>query len=198
MTETEIILAARQGDSEAFAALIKQYEKSVFALTRRMCRNSEDAADAAQETFLAVWRGLSSFRGDARFSTWLYRLASNACIDILRREGRQRATLSLDDDTLSMEPADTVSPIQSLERAELRAEIERGLQALSPEYREVLILREIHQLSYEEIAQTLSIELGTVKSRISRGRKQLRDFLIRAGNFSGEKLSKESERKGCP
>ncbi len=192
--------AARQGDQDAFEQLVRAYEKRVFALTLRMCGNPEDAAEAAQEAFLAVWQGLKFFRGESSFSTWLYRLASNACVDLLRREGRHRAAAgpSLDDEELRLETADPApTPQEAAERAELRRQIENGLRALPAEYRQVLILREMHQLSYEEIGQTLSLDPGTVKSRISRGRKRLQKFLIESGNFSGRPPSKEPGEEGC-
>ncbi len=198
--EQQLVSAAQQGDMEAFEALIHLYEKRVFALTLRMCGNPEDAAEAAQEAFLAAWQGLAFFRGDSSFSTWLYRLASNACVDLLRRESRHRtaAGLSLDDEELNLEVPDAMpSPQDEAERRELREEIERGLAALSPEHREVLVLREIHQLSYDEIAETLDLDVGTVKSRISRGRKQLRKFLLKSGNFSPPSASKGTEKEGC-
>ncbi len=192
--------AARQGDQDAFEQLVRAYEKRVFALTLRMCGNPEDAAEAAQEAFLAVWQGLKFFRGESSFSTWLYRLASNACVDLLRREGRYRAAAgpSLDDEELRLETADPApTPQEAAERAELRRQIENGLRALPAEYRQVLILREMHQLSYEEIGQTLSLDPGTVKSRISRGRKRLQKFLMESGNFSGRPPSKEPGEEGC-
>ena len=192
--------AARQGDQDAFEQLVRAYEKRVFALTLRMCGNPEDAAEAAQEAFLAVWQGLKFFRGESSFSTWLYRLASNACVDLLRREGRHRTAAgpSLDDEELRLETADPApTPQEAAERAELRRQIENGLRALPAEYRQVLILREMHQLSYEEIGQTLSLDPGTVKSRISRGRKRLQKFLMESGNFSGRPPSKEPGEEGC-
>lgn len=192
--------SARQGDQDAFEQLVRAYEKRVFALTLRMCGNPEDAAEAAQETFLAVWQGLKFFREEASFSTWLYRLASNACVDLLRREGRRRAAAgpSLDDGELNLDAADTApTPQEAAERKELRSQIEAGLRALPPEYRQVLILREMHQLSYGEIAEALSLDVGTVKSRISRGRKRLRKFLLESGNFSGGPPSKEAGEEGC-
>ena len=169
--------AARQGDQDAFAELVRLYEKRVLALTGRMCGNPEDAAEAAQEAFLAAWQGLRNFRGESSFSTWLYRLASNACVDLLRREKRRGGTLSLDDESLNLDlPAGRSTPQDEVERRELREEIEAGLQALPPEYRSVLVLREVHQLHYEEIGAALGLDAGTVKSRISRGRKRLRNF----------------------
>lgn len=200
LQERQWVEAARKGDQAAFEQLVRAYEKRVFALTLRMCGSPEDAAEAAQETFLAVWQGLGSFRGEASFSTWLYRLASNACVDLLRREGRHRAAAgpSLDDEELNLDAVDPApTPQEAAERAELRRQIESGLRELPAEYRQVLVLREMHQLSYEEIGQTLSLDPGTVKSRISRGRKRLGKFLLESGNFSGRTPSKEAEEEGC-
>lgn len=198
--EQRWIAAARNGDQESFEKLVRLYEKRVFSLTSRMCRNSADAEEAAQEACLAAWQALPAFRGDASFATWLYRLVSNACVDILRREGRHQvmAGPSLDDEESSPEPPDkSPSPHALAERAELRRQIEAGLAALPPEYRQVLILREIHQCTYDEIAQICSIDLGTVKSRINRGRKRLRKILLESGNFSAAGASKKTEKEGC-
>ena len=178
--EQQWVDAARQGDQSAFEQLVHLYEKRVLALTTRMCKNPADAEEAAQEAFLSAWQGLPFFRGDASFSTWLYRLASNACVDLLRREGRRQSAAgpSLNDEEVQLEVPDTApSPQEQAERSELRQQIEAGLQALTPDHRQVLLLREMHQLSYDEIAQTLDVDVGTVKSRINRGRKQLRNFL---------------------
>ena len=200
MTELQLIEAARRGDQDAFAELVRLYEKRVFALTMRMCKNPEDAAEAAQEAFLAAWQGLAFFRGEASFSTWLYRLASNACVDLLRKEGRHKAAAgpSLNDEEVNIDAADPLpTPQEEAERKELREQIETGLAALSPEHRQVLILREMHQLSYDEIAETLDMDIGTVKSRISRGRKQLRKILLESGNFSDRLSSKDTGKEGC-
>ena len=197
--EQKWISAAQKGDQDAFESLVRLYEKRVFALTSRMCRNPEDAAEAAQEAFLAAWQGLPFFRGDASFSTWLYRLASNACVDLLRREGRHQAAAgpSLNDEELNLDVPDRApGPQEAAERRELKEQIEAGLQALSPDHRQVLVLRELHQLSYDEIAETLELDLGTVKSRINRGRKQLRNFLLQSGNFSPLSPSKKAGREG--
>lgn len=192
--EQNWIQAAKNGDQAAFGQLVQKYQKKVYALTVRMCPTPELAEEAAQEAFLAAWQGLPFFRGDSAFSTWLYRLSSNACVDLLRKESRHQGP-SLDDETASGEVADIApTPEAAAEHRELRDQIEAGLRSLSPEHRAVLILREIHQLSYDEIADTLNLEPGTVKSRISRGRRQLRDFLVQHGNFSASAASKKTER----
>ena len=179
--EHNLIQAARNGDQAAYGELVQQYQKRVFALAVRMCPTPELAEEAAQEAFLAAWQGLPFFRGDSAFATWLYRLTSNACVDLLRKENRHQGP-SLDDEAVSAEvPDPTPTPEKAVEQQELRRQIEAGLQTLSPEHREVLILREIQQLSYDEIADVLSLDLGTVKSRINRGRRQLREFLLKQG-----------------
>ena len=117
LREQTWIAAAREGDQGAFEELVRLYEKRVLALTRRMCQNPEDAAEAAQEAFFAAWQGLKHFRGDSSFSTWLYRLASNACVDLLRREGKRQAAVSLDDEELNLDiPASVPSPQEEAER----------------------------------------------------------------------------------
>ena len=199
MREQRLVAAARGGDEGAFETLVRLYEKRVFALAVRMCGSREDAAEASQEAFLAAWQGLAFFRGESSFSTWLYRLTSNACVDLLRREGRHRAAAgpSLDDEEAGLDvPDQTLSPQDEAERRELRESIDRGLEALTPEHRQVLVLREMHQLSYDEIADVLSLDVGTVKSRISRARKQLRNFLLKDGNFSPPLSSKGSGKEG--
>lgn len=200
MNEQHLLDKAQRGDQAAFGELVQLYEKKVYALTLRMCKNPDDAAEAAQEAFLAAWQGLKFFRGESSFSTWLYRLASNASVDLLRREQRHRGAAgpSLnDEETYADVPSDAPDPQTLAERSELRQQIEAGLRAMTPEHREVLILREMHQLSYDEIARVLSLDTGTVKSRISRARKQLRNFLLRSGNFSPPEPSKEVKKEGC-
>lgn len=197
--EHNLIQAARNGDQAAFGELVQQYQKRVFALAVRMCPTPELAEEAAQEAFLAAWQGLPFFRGDSAFATWLYRLTSNACVDLLRREGRHRSAAgpSLNDEESDLHlPDDAPGPQEQAERRELREQIETALQALTPEHRQVLVLREMHQLSYDEIAQVLKLDVGTVKSRINRGRKQLRNFLLKSGNFSPPAASKESGKEG--
>lgn len=198
MEEKELILACQRGDEAAFEALIHLHEKKVYTLCRRMCRDEDNALEAVQDTFLAVWRGIGSYRADAAFSTWLYRLATNACLDILRREKKRGADVSLDDEEARLEPRDpTPQPEEALERTETQRLVREALYALPDDYRQVLLLRESEQLSYNEIAEATGLELGTVKSRISRARLALRNYLAASGNFFERAPSKntENERK---
>jgi RNA polymerase sigma-70 factor (ECF subfamily) len=199
MTEMELVRAAQKGDDSAFEALVRTYEKKVYHLALRMCGNQEDAYEIAQEAFLSAWKGLTFFRGESSFSTWLYRLASNAAIDFLRREKRQSSPgdFSLDDEETYIEPPDpSPTPQQHAEATELRAALAEGLNKLSPEHRQVLLLRELQGLSYEEIADALDLDLGTVKSRIARAREKLRKYLLMSGNFSGYAPSNLAEKEG--
>ena len=199
MTEKELVRAAQRGDDSAFEELVRTYEKRVYHLALRMCGNVDDAYEVAQEAFLSAWKGMRFFRGDSSFSTWLYRLTSNAAIDFLRRQRRQGGSdgVSLDDEDTFLEVADPApSPHQQAERLELRDALARGLGALTPEHRQVLLLRELQGLTYEEIAAALELDLGTVKSRIARAREKLRKYLVASGNFSGYLPSNLAEKEG--
>lgn len=194
MNERELIARLQKRDEAAFEELIRQYEKKVYTLCFRMCGNSEDAEEAAQDAFLALWRGIDRFRQESSLSAWIYRLATNACIDTLRRRKKQSGSVSLDDEELFVDAVDTSpQPQETVEHRETQKLLQEGLSALPEEYRKVLILREIEGLSYTEIAESASIELGTVKSRISRGRSLLRNFLSGNGNFFEIASSKVTE-----
>ena len=192
MDEKEWIEQTRRGDEHAFEALVARYEKKVYSLCLRICGNVEDAQEAAQDAFLSVWRSIGAYRGDAAFSTWLYRLATNACIDLLRRN--RRDAVSLEDDGLALTlPDPQPQPEEWSERREQRQLIESALSALPAEYRTALVLRELEGLSYAEIAETTRQELGTVKSRISRGRRLVQNYLTANGNFFPRRASKEAK-----
>ena len=200
MTEQELVEKSKQGDQEAFEQLVRDNQNRVYALTARMAGDREEGADLAQEAFLRAWQGLPAFQGGSSFSTWIYRLAANVCIDYLRRRRRRWAVESgpsLDDSEEAWsEPADwKQDPQYRLEQAELGRAVSRGLDAL-PEYqRRILVLRELAGLSYQEIGQALDLDIGTVKSRIARARLALRKILLEDGNFSFAPPSKKTNEK---
>lgn len=190
MTEEELIAQAAKGDQDAFAQLLELHKGKVYGLTLRLTGSVEDAMDLTQETFFNAWRGLPRFNGQSKFSTWLYRLATNAAIDFLRREKRRSAVATVplhveEEPQRALDiPDHRFTPQTELERKELQKAIQRGLERLSDEHRQALVLREVNGLSYAEIAQVLGLEEGTVKSRIYRARLALRKALLADGNFS--------------
>jgi RNA polymerase sigma factor (sigma-70 family) len=198
--ERTLIELARAGDAGAFESLVLTHQKQVYNLALRMVGNEEDALDMSQEAFLRAYTSLEHFRGDSKFSVWLYRLTSNLCIDFIRSRKR-RSAVSLgytdengEDQELEI-PDLRFSPETELEKKELRRQVAAGLETLSPEYRQILILREINGLSYEEIGQALSLEAGTVKSRIFRARKRLCKLLSDSGNLSVPAPSEQTEKE---
>ena len=186
--ESRIVQKVLKGDVNAFEKLVLEYEKSVYNIALRMTGNSEDASDMTQEAFIKAYNSLQSFRGDSKFSVWLYRIATNVCLDFLRSKSRKpTVSLSVEDnegEEVQLDVADeSQSPELLLDRQMTRESVRRGLETLSPEYRQILLLREIQGLSYDEISQTLGLEVGTVKSRIFRARKKLCTFLLQDGNI---------------
>ena len=197
--EAAIVRKVLGGDANAFETLVLEYEKNLYNIALRMTGNSEDAADMTQEAFIKAYNSLQSFRGDSKFSVWLYRIVSNVCLDFLRSKNRRpTVSLSVEDDDgedAQLDVADeSQSPELLLDRKLTRDSVRRGLDSLPPDYRQILLLREIQGLSYDEIAQALSLEVGTVKSRIFRARKRLCTFLIDDGNISD--FSSSGKMKG--
>ena len=189
MTEQELVARARAGDQNAFEQLVLDNQNRVYSLAFRMVNDREEAADLAQEAFLKAWQGLPNFQGESSFATWIYRLTTNLCIDFLRRQKRRQGVenaVSLDDPEGGWtEPADPgQDPQRALEGKELRRALERALAALPDHHRQVLVMRELSQMSYQEIGQALDLDPGTVKSRISRARQALQKRLLEDGNFS--------------
>lgn len=196
MTEQELASLARRGDQDAFAQLVRDNERRVYTLALRLCGNPEDAMDLAQETFLRAWSALPNFRGSSSFSTWLYRLTYNACVDFLRKNSlRREVSLPLTEEAPDV-PDHTGDPHQALERKERRQALERGLARLPEHYRSVLVLRELSGLSYREIGDVLKLDLGTVRSRLARARGELRKILRKDGNFFDGGASNPVNKKG--
>lgn len=192
--ELAIIERVRAGDADAFEPLVLEHQTLVYRLALRMMGNEADAADAAQEAFIKAFTSLASFRGESRFSVWLYRLTNNVCIDALRARRRVNTVpLQSEDDEggeLELPLADErYSPERLAERAADREAVRDAIAALSPDCREILTLREIGGLSYEELADTLHLEPGTVRSRLNRARKKLAALLLESGNFSSPEPS---------
>ncbi len=181
------------GDSAAFETLVEHYQQQVYHLALRMVGNESDAQDLAQEAFIRAWRGLGSFQFTSQFSTWLYRLTSNICIDFLRAQKRRKVvslTMLRDDEDSQWDLPDSEPlPEQQMIAAEEREHLARAFAALDPEFRQVLTLRIVNGCSYQQISQILGVAEGTVKSRLSRAREQLRKKMAANGNLSGNGAS---------
>ncbi len=196
--ENILIAQVQNGDSASFEKLVLENQTKVYNLALRMVGSEQDAYDMSQEAFIKAYNSIALFRGDSRFSVWLYRLTTNVCLDFLRSEGRRAhgslTYISEEEDEKELEiPDDRFSPETLMEKKKLREAVNKGLMSLPKDYRAILLLREIDGLSYEEIAEALSLEEGTVKSRIFRARKRLCAILTEGGNFSQGLSSKKAK-----
>ena len=197
MQDELLIRRAQRGDADAFEQLLLEHQKNVYNLCYRMAGNPDDAMDLSQETFLRAWRCLDQYQFASAFSTWLYRLCSNICIDFLRRRRRQQTVPLTFEDADGEEQTYAVPDAQPLpeEQVELkltRETLQAAMAQLPPEHRAVLQLRVVNEMSYEQIADVLDIQIGTVKSRLSRARNQLKKILER-GNLSRRASSESME-----
>ncbi len=174
INESDLIERFKKGDPSAFEAILLRHQDRIYNLCRYMLLDLRDAQDAAQEVFLKAYRGLEGFRPDASLYTWLYRIAVNTCLDYMKKSRRE----AIKSEPLTEDlPSDEPFPEQLYESAEIHDFIQLALQKLPEKLRAAIVLREIEELSYEEIAEVLRTSLGTVKSRISRAREQLRHLL---------------------
>ncbi len=183
--QNEYVDRAKYGDVAAFETLIKGQERIVYNIAYRMINNNDDAYDLSQEIFIKIFRNLRHFNGQSSFSTWVYRIAVNACIDEIRkRKGKTNVSIDQelegDDGSYKKEfVSKSSTPEEAILRKEAQLEIRKALNALSEEHKVVIILREIHGMSYEEIASIVGMSLGTVKSRISRARSQFKQEILK-------------------
>lgn len=182
MTDQEMIARCKCGDREAFNELVEKYQKRVFNIAYGMLSDYEDAGDAAQEVFLKVYRSIASFKGQSSFTTWLYRICSNVCTDMLRKRQRRGYTISIngedDDGNMVTElPSEEPTPEESVELNERQRLVREAIADLNREYREIIVYSDIQQLSYDEISKILKCPTGTVKSRLNRARSALKKKL---------------------
>ena len=187
LSDDILVRKAADGNMDAFSCLVSRYEVFVYRTACHITANRDDAYDLSQEIFLKIWNGLSQFRGDAKFLTWLTAVSKNAAADWIRKNSRRVKTLSLDtfggddnEDVPPKDPADVsvqTDPQQMLLQAETADILRDAMQRLSEEHCIVLRLRDMEGMSYEMISQSLGLEVGTVKSRLFRARSQLKKIL---------------------
>jgi RNA polymerase sigma-70 factor (ECF subfamily) len=186
LPDADLAALAREGREAAFRELVRRYERPVFSLIFRMVRDRETAEDLAQETFIKVLNHIDRYRSEFKFSSWLFKIANNLTIDHLRK--RQLKTISIDGSPHAATAAEVEassfdveargeSALEELESRELGGAIEKAIAKLRPEYRACILLRHVEERSYEEIAATLDLPLGTVKTYIHRARHELREYL---------------------
>ena len=179
VTDQHLIERVLGGESEAFGTLVHRWERHIYGLTLRMLGHSEDARDATQETFISAYTNLKHFRGDAKFSSWLYRIALNVCHSRLRRRSR-RADASLEEqyEEVGFEPsAPGAGADEALFDEQVGAHVRRALGAIPAEMRQVIVMKEYQELKFHEIAEILDIPVSTVKTRMYTGLKELRKRL---------------------
>lgn len=181
--EKHLLDKAKKGDIEAFEQLIAAYQKKVFNIALRMIGNYDDASELAQEVFIRIFKSLKSFKEESQFSTWIYKIATNVCLDELRKR-KNKNLVSLDEDIkyddseIKRQVEDNrPTPDVTAEKNEIRRIVHEAIGALSDDYKTVIIMRDIQGFSYEEIAKIIKCPEGTVKSRINRARQALREIL---------------------
>jgi RNA polymerase sigma-70 factor (ECF subfamily) len=190
--EKLLVKKSQSGDIESFELLISSYDKRAYNIAYRVMGNEEDAKDMAQEALLKVFKSLKDFKGQSAFSTWLYRIVTNVCLDELRRRKNEKyvsmdSTIHTENGELHREMcSDKETPESVYERVEQRELIKNAINELNEDYRSAIVLRDIQGFSYEEISNILDCSLGTVKSRINRGRIMLRDKLKLSMELSQE------------
>jgi RNA polymerase sigma-70 factor, ECF subfamily len=183
--DTDLVARAAAGDGVCFDQLVERYHRQIANFVFRMVGNYETALDLTQEVFIKVYSSLGRYNPEFKFSTWIYKIASNTAIDYLRKQSVSVSPLYMvsgDDEEFELPiPAKGPNPERALERTERSAQIEEAISKLPPRYRELIVLRHVSELSYDEIAEVTALPLGTVKNRIFRAREAMRKHLIRMG-----------------
>jgi RNA polymerase sigma-70 factor (ECF subfamily) len=177
----EVVLSCRKGDDEAFGILVERHQKKVFNMALRMTGDYDEACEVVQEAFLAAFRAIRKFRGEAKFSTWLYGIVLNVSKTRLKQTAQRRQkTVSIGDpadDPVDRLPGEGVSALEVLEKKDVQAKVQHCIRTLDEEFREVLVLRDIQGFSYDEIGGILKVPEGTIKSRLFRAREAMKDCL---------------------
>ncbi len=181
LADSALVERALDGADAGFEELVRRYQRPIVSYVYRMIGDYEAALDLTQDVFIKVYGSLARYRSEYKFSTWIYRIAHNAAIDYLRRMGPRTQELETEDGYARPFPSGLMTPEQESERKERRAEIEDVVRALPAAYRELIILRHGHDLSYDEIAEVTGLPLGTVKNRIFRAREAMRSPLVARG-----------------
>jgi RNA polymerase sigma-70 factor (ECF subfamily) len=184
LADYELVQSAVAGREASFEELVRRYQRPIAAYVYRMVGDYDAALDLTQEVFIKVYNSLSRYRSEFKFSTWIYKIAHNAAIDHLRRHAVREQTLSGSVEGERREvtiESRRLTPEQESERKERRMEIESVVQLLQASYRELIVLRHSHDLSYDEIAEVTGLPLGTVKNRLFRAREAMRDLLVQRG-----------------
>jgi RNA polymerase sigma-70 factor (ECF subfamily) len=175
--DADLLDRLRAGDPRAFEDLVRRYQHRVFGVALRMLQSPAEAEDIAQDVFLRVHRAIGTFRGDAKLSTWLYGITSNLCLNRLTSASRTRTRH--DEDAVMRAPSDAPDATAAMERSEVEAALHQAITELPDERRIVVVLRDLEGLSYEEIAEALDLEVGTVRSRLHRARMDLKSKMER-------------------
>ena len=181
--DREILLHCRQGDMRAFSLLVEKYQDRLFNATYRLCGNYQDACELTQEAFLRALKGLAGFRQEAKFYTWLFRIALNLTRSYHRRANRRPTTRSLDEAGGTLDFASQANslsgndPAERAIQAEQNAKVTAALGRLAQQHRAVIVLRDVEGMNYQEIAEIVGVPVGTVKSRVHRGRLALKEYL---------------------
>ena len=185
VSELDLVKRCQAGDTDAFDELVTRYRTRIFGMIYNMVHNEQDAWDLAQDSFLKAWKSIGRFRGQSSFYTWIYRIVMNVTIDWLRKKQIKGSGTEFDDaiELTAVDPASKTVPKtealphQSMERNEIRARIDKAIAQLSPEQRAVILMKEIDDMQYHEIAEALNCSIGTVMSRLFYARKKLQSLL---------------------
>jgi RNA polymerase sigma-70 factor (ECF subfamily) len=179
LDDQQLVLASKQGDQDAFSLLVLRYQRRIFNLVYRMVQHYEEANEITQEAFLAAWQGLPSFRGEARFATWLYRIAYNCALKQLESRKRDRALQAALQAKHELDGNDSQKLADArLDQRERQAVVQEQLSHLPAKYRIVLILRHLQEMTYEEMAEILAMPVGTIKTHLFRARNLLKERLL--------------------